>query len=287
MKKIFYLITLAIFIISGCSKGKDSKVVARVGSEKITADDISQRIKNAPLTYQEYLSTQMGKEQFLDILIKQKIMLAMAKKKNIHKRKDIANSIKEIKDDYKNKIKQYEEELLIETYLKDLEDTELKVSDDEVEKYYNEHRKEYEKPTEIRLSHILVSSEEEAKNAIEKLKKGNDFETLAKEISLDPVTNLRGGDLGTFRPGELLPEFSNIVQNLKVGEFSSKPVKTSYGYHILKKTSQKTLPPMDIEESKKDIRRILLKNKFDKWIENKKKELNVQVDYTQLKTLKK
>ncbi len=278
---------MILFLLIGCGKSPKSKVIAKIGSEKITEDNIYQRIKNAPLSYQEYLSTRIGKEQFLDLLIKQKIIVVMAKKNNIHKRKDVINSIRELKEDYKNRIKQYEEELLIESYLKELEDTELKVSAAEIEKYYNEHKKDYERPTEVRLSHILVSTEEEAKDVIKRLEKGNDFEELAKNISLDPVTNVTGGDLGTFGPGELLPEFSDVVQKIKVGEFSHTPVKTTYGYHILKKTQQKNLPPLDIEENKKNIKRILLKNKFDAWIEKKKKELNVEVDYSSLKTLKK
>ncbi|MFN3966678.1 MAG: peptidylprolyl isomerase, partial [Endomicrobiia bacterium] len=202
MKKFFYLYVMLAFVAS-CGKDTKSKIVAKIGSEKITIEDLSQRMKNAPLSYQEYLSTQPGKEQFLDILVKQKIMIAMAKKNNIHKKKDFVNSMKELKNDYKNKIKQYEEELLIETYLKELENTELKITDVEIEKYYNEHKNDYQKPTEVRLSHILVGTEEEAKNVIKKLEKGDNFEELAKTISIDPVTNVRGGDLGTFGPGEL------------------------------------------------------------------------------------
>ncbi|MDI6641597.1 MAG: peptidylprolyl isomerase [Elusimicrobiota bacterium] len=267
-------------------KGKE-QVVITVGSEKVTLDEITQRIRNSPLSYQEYLATELGQKQFVDILLKQRIMVTLAKRSKLDKRKEIQDTLKEFKQAYKLKLKQYEEELLIGEYLKELENTDLRITDMELEKYYNEHKKDYTNPKEVRLSHILLSSEAAAKQAIDKLAAGSDFENLAKEISLDPATNIRGGDLGTFKSGELLKEFVDVVRKLKVSEITKVPVKTTYGYHILKKTAEKSPPKIKFEDAKQEIRQILLKDKFDKWIEKQKELLNVKVDYSAFESIKK
>ncbi len=87
----------------------------------------------------------------------------------------------------------------------------------------------------IRVSHILVSTEAEARQILEKLKSGASFEQLAKQYSIDSATKDKGGDLGTFKRGELLKEIEDIVFNLDVGEFGGI-AKTKLGYHILKRT---------------------------------------------------
>ncbi|OGS20650.1 MAG: hypothetical protein A3J83_08220 [Elusimicrobia bacterium RIFOXYA2_FULL_40_6] len=272
-------------VLSGCSKGQNA-VVAKVGSERVTVKDIGMRIKSVPFGYQEYLATEPGQKQFIDIIVRQKIILALAKKNKIDKRKDIAQAIKDFKQEYANKVKQYEEDMIVETYLKEIETT-LRVTDDEVNKYYGEHKKDFAQPVEIKLSHILLSSQADAEQVIKKIQSGSDFEEMAKQVSLDPATSNQGGDLGTFKPAEMLPEFAEVAKNLQVGAITDKPVATSYGFHILKKTSQKILPGISADKAKDEIKKILIKDKFDKWIEEQKKSLKVKVDYSALKALSK
>lgn len=284
-KKVYFCIIF--LLVFGCAKKQKPEVIIQIGSEKITLEDIANRIRNAPLSYQEYLATEPGKKQFVDILVRQRIMVTLAKQKGMHKHKEIRAAIKEFKDDYKSKLKQFEEELLVEYYLKELENTELRVTDTEINNYYQKHIKDFTNPTEVQLSHILLSTEAEALEAIKRLQAGAEFEDLAKEISLDPATNLQGGNLGSFKSTELLKEFVDEVKKLKVGEITKKPVRTNYGYHILKKTGQKTLPRQKLDDAKLEIRRLLLKDKFDKWIEKQKQQLNVKVDYSAFRSITK
>ncbi|MEW6040858.1 MAG: peptidylprolyl isomerase, partial [Elusimicrobiota bacterium] len=155
--------------------------------------------------------------------------------------------------------------------------------DDEVESYYKEHKKDFQRPTEVQLSHILIATPEDAENVVNKIKGGSSFEELAEKLSLDPTTAEKQGDLGKLKNSEILPEFLPTVKGLAVGEYSKKPVKTQFGYHILKKTSERILPSQTKEESEKEIRKMLLKEKFDKWIEEQKKKLKVKIDYSLLK----
>lgn len=93
-------------------------------------------------------------------------------------------------------------------------------------------------PEEIRASHILVNSSEEAEEIIRLLEQGEDFEKMARERSIGP-TGPAGGDLGWFSRGTMVPEFENAAFSMETGEFSAEPVKTQFGYHIIKVTGKK------------------------------------------------
>lgn len=88
----------------------------------------------------------------------------------------------------------------------------------------------------IRASHILVTNEAFCKELIEKLKNGSSFEDLAKQFSKCPSGEKKGGDLGSFGKGQMVPQFDNAARKLKVGEISGV-VKTQFGYHIIKRTA--------------------------------------------------
>lgn len=90
---------------------------------------------------------------------------------------------------------------------------------------------------EIRASHILVNNEEHAKQLLEEIKKGVKFEDLAKKFSKCP-SGSKGGDLGFFGKGMMVPQFENAAFKLKIGEISSL-IKTQFGYHLIKKTDEK------------------------------------------------
>jgi parvulin-like peptidyl-prolyl isomerase len=87
----------------------------------------------------------------------------------------------------------------------------------------------------MRASHILVANETHCKELIERLKKGESFEELARQFSKCPSGKRSGGDLGTFSPGKMVPQFSNATMKLKVGEISNV-VKTQFRCHIIKRT---------------------------------------------------
>ncbi|GGE77090.1 peptidylprolyl isomerase [Priestia taiwanensis] len=97
---------------------------------------------------------------------------------------------------------------------------------------------------EIRASHILVETEEKAKEVKDKLNSGTKFEDVAKEYSTDPGSKEKGGDLDFFGPGKMVKEFEDAAYALEVGQVS-EPVKSSHGYHIIKVTDKKELKPFD------------------------------------------
>lgn len=148
------------------------------------------------------------------------------------------------------------------------------LKDNEIEKYYNE--KIY---GEVKASHILIipsvsddaeedeinEAEKEAKKTAEevisKLKKGEDFAKLAKKYSKEEATASKGGDLGYFELDEMVDEFSEAVKELNVNEYTKKPIKTRYGYHIILKTDEKEKP--ELKDVKKDIKEKITLQKLD------------------------
>lgn len=157
---------------------------------------------------------------------------------------------------------------------------ELNITDGKLQKYYDEHIDDY-RDVQVKASHILVDTEKEAKDILAKIHAGEDFAELAKKYSKDPGSGSQGGDLGYFPKGMMVPEFEEVAFSLKNGEVS-EPVKTTFGYHIIKVMDKKD-ELKKFEEVKETIRRDLseqaIADKYDKIKENfkiKKFQENIQ-----------
>jgi parvulin-like peptidyl-prolyl isomerase len=274
MKKALALVCL-FAVVSGCSKGK---TIATVGSETITADTVQKRINETPPVYRNFLSTPAGKKQFIDLLVRERAVIESAKQSGFENRKEYKETLSQFEQDQKRRLKEYKESLLMETYLQDLRSSDLKVTGAEIDKYYSEHANDYLHPAEVVARHILVPTKEEAEKALERVNKGEDFAKVAAEMSTDSVSAKRGGEIGPFRKGDLLPEFEAAVFPLKNGQVSGV-VQTQFGYHVIKKVSEKVLPAVNAEQAKEGISRFLEKEKFDKWLEQTKNKFGVHVDY--------
>jgi peptidyl-prolyl cis-trans isomerase C len=124
-----------------------------------------------------------------------------------------------------------------------------KVTEADTKKAYDDIVKNAPEVMERRASHILVADENTAKSLIEQLNDGADFAELAKENSTGP-TGVKGGDLGYFGQSEMVPEFANAAFGMKVGEVTSAPVQTQFGYHVIKVTDERQRPKPSYEDIK-------------------------------------
>lgn len=150
----------------------------------------------------------------------------------------------------------------------------VKVSDKEVKKYYEEEYK-----PEIKARHILVEDEKTAKEVKAKLDAGEKFEDLAKKYSTDTGTAEKGGDLGWFGPGAMVPEFEEAAYALKKNDIS-EPVQSQYGYHIIQLTDKKKKEKF--EDVKEEMEYQLKLSKLDnesvqKALDNELKAANVKI----------
>jgi foldase protein PrsA len=170
----------------------------------------------------------------------------------------------------------------------------VKVTDSDVLQYYTANQSQYGTPESRDVRHILITvkgkdgnvdyaaSKEKADQVYEQLKGGADFATLAKQVSADPGSKDSGGKL-TISRGQTVPEFEKVSFELKTGELS-KPVKTTYGYHVIEALSdvrKATRTPLD--KVKASIRTTLLQQKrndeMQKWVEDLKKDYDGKVSY--------
>ncbi|HXX57982.1 MAG TPA: peptidylprolyl isomerase, partial [Thermodesulfovibrionales bacterium] len=231
MKRILSVVLiLSIAFIFACTKAPEgqkapvSGYLAKVGSATITPDDLSREMKGLPEQIQKMFAGPAGTEKFVDELVKKEMLYQEAKKKGL-----------ENSDDYKKKLEDFKKLTLIGTLLQKEVEEKAKVSDKEVRDYYDAHKNELTANNQVRASHILVKTEDEANKIMEQLKKGADFAKLAKEKSIDKGSAANGGDLGYFSRGQMVPEFEKAAFALKKGEIGG-PLKTQYGYHIIKVT---------------------------------------------------
>lgn len=139
------------------------------------------------------------------------------------------------------------------------------VSDADAQKFYNDNIKQFANPDMVKATHILFmvpqgapesvvkAKEEAAKTAIVRANKGEDFSKLATELSEEPGAKQRGGDLGFFAKEQMVPEFAAAAFSQKVGSVSQTPVKTKFGYHVIKVTDKKPAGTMPFAEAKENV----------------------------------
>ncbi|OGX33746.1 MAG: hypothetical protein A3I43_03120 [Omnitrophica WOR_2 bacterium RIFCSPLOWO2_02_FULL_50_19] len=225
---------------------KGGKVVAEIGKEKITLDEINEMMKAIPQQYQAV--AQSHKDMFLDSIINQRLLYAEASKLNLDKNPDVQKQLDEAR-----------KEILIKTYLKkEIEDA-VKVTDEDAKKYYDANKEKFKEPEKINISHILVDNEAEAKDILTKLKGGADFAALAKEKSKD-ASKEKGGELGFIAKGQTAPEFEQAAFALQPGQISDV-VKTQFGYHIIKATEKQPEKLMAYDDIKDQLKQMILAGK--------------------------
>ena len=228
------------------SAAKSGKVVAEIGNEKITLDDVNDMMKSVPEQYQAV--AQAHKDMLLDSMVNQKLLYSEASKLGFDK----DPSVKKQLDDLKK-------ELVIKAYLKKEIEEKVKVTDEDAKKYYEANKDKFKEPEKIMVSHILVDNEAEAKDILAKLKGGADFAALAKEKSKDPSKD-RGGELGLLSKGMTVPEFEQAAFALQPGQLSAV-VKTQFGYHIIKVTEKQPEKLMAYDDIKDQLKQMLLSDK--------------------------
>jgi len=147
--------------------------------------------------------------------------------------------------------------LLMETLLK--AEAKTAVTDEALHKVYDQAVKEMGKEEEVHARHILLKTEDEAKAVLAELKKGGDFDKLAKAKSTDPSAKTNGGDLGYFAKGQMVPEFAEAAFKLEQGELS-EPVKSQFGWHIIRAEDKRTKPVPAFDKVKPQLEQFVVRN---------------------------
>ena len=176
-------------------------------------------------------------------------------------------------DEYKRRLALYQAKALRDAYF--FQKIRPLVTEEDIKKSYDEEAAKVAETERIRARHILVGSEKEATEIIAKLQAGEKFEDLAKQYSLDGSKDY-GGDLGYFTAPEMVPEFSKAAFALQAGGISA-PVKTDYGWHIIKVEDRKMGAAQPYDQVKVAIRNVLMRKKVTEVLEQIRKESKIEV----------
>lgn len=157
------------------------------------------------------------------------------------------------------------------------------VSDVDIKARYDKEIAATPPEEEISSRHILLKTEEEAKAVIAELDAGKDFAELAKEKSTGPSA-AQGGDLGFFTKGRMVPEFEAVAFTLKAGEYAKEPVKTQFGWHVIKVEERRETAPPVFEEVADQIRQLVMRERYGELIRAARDEVKIDVLDPDLKT---
>jgi parvulin-like peptidyl-prolyl isomerase len=292
---------LLLLLIAGCGKRGESEsqeAVATVNGKKIYMKDFREKIKfiddSRELTKEEIYGL---KKEILGKMIERELILQEAarlgirvSKEEIEKRvevlladyspKELDVTLKREEIDFEKWKKRAEEDLMIDKVIYLQINSKVSLKDEDLQKYYEQHKEEFNQPGQVRALHIVVETEQEAKEILKSLNKGGDFSQIAREKSISPDAK-NGGDLGFFSEGQMPKEFDDAVSKLKKGE-TSNVVRTPYGYHIFKVTDRVAGGMKTFSDVKEKVETKLVMERenleFDKWIQALKKNAEIVIN---------
>ncbi|TPQ51442.1 peptidylprolyl isomerase [Prosthecomicrobium hirschii] len=242
----------------------EDKKIATVDGKAITESDLAAVMAEMSQQFAQ-LPEPARRRAALDRLIDIQILAGQADKDGLS-----------ASDEFKKRLENLRQRLLINEFVKIKVDG--SVTDADVKAAYDKYVGGTTPPEETRARHILVKTKEEADAIIADIAKGGDFAKIATEKSQDPGSAKEGGDLGYFGAGEMVAEFDKAVQELKPGEFTKAPVKTQFGFHVIRVEDKRKQKVPGLDEVKDQLRQQVVQEKFSEALTELKKAAKVDID---------
>jgi peptidyl-prolyl cis-trans isomerase C len=272
MKMLKTMILLAVAAVGGSqawpAQAEDKVVVVINGHEiktsevEIAAEDIAFQLGDLP--------AKLRYPFLIEYLVERHLLAQAAVKQGIAET-----------DEYKQRLAFYQAKALRDAYFNST--IKPSVTEEEVKAAYDKEASKIKVSERVRARHILVQTEKEAKDVLARLSKGEKFEDIAKQVSLDGSKDY-GGDLGYFAAEEMVPEFSKAAFGLKVGEMS-QPVKTDYGWHVIKVEDRKQGGAQPFDQVKAGIKAVLMRKKVQDAVSQLRKQAKIEIMDPDLKKL--
>ncbi|MEE8504953.1 MAG: peptidylprolyl isomerase [Kiloniellales bacterium] len=240
---------------------RDDPVVAIVNGAPIQRSDVEEARGRLPARMRQ-LPLQAVFDLLLDSLINTKLVAGQAREQGLHEEEKIKRQMARIED-------QILERAFLVRYIKE------RVTEDAMQERYEKLVAETKDKEEISARHILVETEGEASEIIADLKKGEDFAELAKKRSTGPSASA-GGDLGFFSADRMDPEFAKAAFALDTGQFTETPVKTQFGWHVIKVEDRRAATPPTVEEVTETLRTDLTREIGTAYIRGLREKADVQ-----------
>jgi peptidyl-prolyl cis-trans isomerase C len=251
-------LTLSVSAIA--DEKKDDPVVATVNGVEIYYSQV-QQAQRAMGGQAMAVPLEMIQSMLINTIADRTIVAEQARKDGFDKN-----------EEFKKRMADIEQQVLARDFIADY--AEKQITDKRVEEAYQAMIKDFEPQKEVRARHILVEDEAAAKDVIKELEGGADFVELAKTKSTGP-SGPQGGDLGFFSAGAMVPEFEKAAFALKAGEFSKEPVKTQFGYHVIKLEEERKTQPPKLEDVKDQIEGEIGNEAVSKYIEGLRKDAKI------------
>lgn len=240
---------------------KEDPVIARVGAIDVKRSDLVRSLDGLPPQVQQ-MPLQTVYPLILDRLIDGKLITNAARGQKLNEDAEV-----------KRRLADYEDRVVQEVYLNRA--VAAKVDDKALKDRYDKFLKANPPQEEVRARHILVASEAAAKDIIAELKKGGDFATIAKAKSTDGSAK-EGGDLGFFTKEDMVPEFSEAAFALKAGEFTQAPVKSQFGWHVIKLEQRRETAAPSLADMKEQLTSEMSQEMITKIVDDLRKGAKIE-----------
>jgi peptidyl-prolyl cis-trans isomerase C len=293
MKKTIFFIamltatmTMMILFNSSASAERDA-ILAQIGDNKFMMSDLDRIIGYYDADKQKIIEQQPQlRATLLKRFIQGMVISRIAREKGFEKEPDVKEQLELLSND-----------LLTTLYVQKEVIDKIHVSDDDMRLYYKMNKDEFTTPEMVRARDIFIKvdksapdkvrkeAREKAEEILKKVKKGEDFPKLASEYSDDQTARERGGDLGFFKRGVMVPEFENAAFSLKPGQVSNV-VETPQGFHIIKLEAKKEAGTEPYEKVKDKVRELVLnqikKTKVEEFVEKAMRDAGVKFNFEAL-----
>lgn len=265
---LFGTLLLAGLLLAGCGAKSpdDSKVLARVDGDVITEKDYEDYLRARQMQQPPIPDPKKEREVVLDEMINRVLLVQAAAAHKVDQELDVYLQLKRQRENVLARA-------MLRKYLID-----NPISDEEVKKRFDELTAKADK-NEYRARHILVRDETEARALIGQLRKGASFANLAKQKSVDVGSGRNGGELGGwFSQDQVVPEFYEAVRQLKQGETTRDPVKSEYGWHIIKLENIRPRTMPEFEQAKGNIRQIVQQERVEALLKSIKDKAKIKIE---------
>lgn len=240
----------------------DNRILAKVGTLTVTESEVNEMLAGFASRGQNYDNAQ-GRAIILEQLIANKLLLLDAQK-----------NMYEYNPEFKAQLNKVKEEMLINFAAAKALESVKPATDDEVKEYYEANKEHFTAGETVSAGHILVDSAEKAQEILSDINAGKiSFEDAARTYSSCPSKE-NGGNLGEFTKGQMVPEFDEAVFSMNVGEIRG-PVKTQFGYHLIKLNAKNEAKTYEFEEIKNEIKDLASKEKQQKAYRSKLNQLKI------------
>ncbi|HTR17042.1 MAG TPA: peptidylprolyl isomerase [Acetobacteraceae bacterium] len=245
----------------GASAKPADPVVATVNGEKIHFSELQAAAQGMPPELRS-MPPQLVYPMLLDQVIDRKAVVIEARKAGLDKNPDVQQQMRRAEDNVlENAVLQ--------------RDVGPQITEEALHARFDKDYAGKPGETEVHARHILLDSEDQAKQVIAELNKGAKFEDLAKKESKDPAAQ-NGGDLGFFKKGDMLPEFADAAFALKPGQVSQTPVHTRYGWHVIQVVETRVAPPQTYDQVHDELRQKVIQENVRRVLADARAKVKVE-----------